>query len=102
MQETRVELKSVHELMSEVEDISIKINELPDVIQLLIESNKLDERDWTTNDEYDFIVQRGRIYNVLTLVQRILWEVNDEFNALSIRKAQEEEATIPTKVKEAI
>lgn len=88
-----VQLKSVHELMSEVEDISIKINELPDVIQLLIANNKLDERDWTKNDEYDFIVNRGQIYNILTLVQRILWEVNDEFNALTIRKAQTETAS---------
>jgi len=85
----KVELKSVFELMGEVEDISIKINELPDVIQLLIENNKLDEKDWTQDDEYDFIIQRGKIYNVLTLVQRILWEVNDEFNALTIRKAQD-------------
>lgn len=85
----RVELKSVHELMEEVEDLAIKINELPDVIQLLIENFKLDERDWTQNDEYDFIVQRGKIYNVLTLVQRILWETNDGFTNLSIRKAQD-------------
>lgn len=88
-----VQLKSVHELMSEVEDISIKINELPDVIQLLIEGYKLDERDWTENEEYDFIVNRGKVYNVLTLVQRILWEVNDEFSNLNIRKAQTETAS---------
>lgn len=102
--EKRPELKSGIEVMCEVEEIIIKINELPDVIQLLIENLKLDEKDWTENEVYDLINRRDMIYNVLTLVQRNIWEVNEGIENICVRKgetiekAQTERATKPTKV----
>lgn len=87
-QEEKPELKSGWEIMSEVEDITIHLNELPQVIQLLIENLKLDELKITKEDEYDLIARRGMIYDVLTLVQRTLYEVNDDISAISLKKAQ--------------
>lgn len=82
------ELKTGFDIMSEVEDAIIHLEELPDVIQLLIENLKLDERNITKDDEYDLINRRGMIYNVLTLVQRTIWETNDSISAITLKKAQ--------------
>jgi len=87
-QEEKPELKSGFEIMSEVEDITIHLNELPQVIQLLIENLKLDELEITKEDEYELIARRVMIYDVLTLVQRTLYEVNDDISAISLKKAQ--------------
>lgn len=99
-----VEFKSGIEVLSEVEDLAIKLYELPDVIALLIESLKLDVTNWTENEVRDLVNRRDMIYNILTLVQRNIWEVNEGIGNICIRKdetiekAQTERATQPTKV----
>ena len=82
------ELKTGFEIMEEVADATIHLLELPDVITLLIENLKLDERNITKDDEYDLINRRGMIYNVLTLAQRTIWEVTDTIDNIKLKKAQ--------------
>lgn len=86
--EKPVEVKTGFEIMSEVEDIAIHLNELPNVIQLLVENLKLDERELTKEEEYDYIHRRYMVYDVLTLVQRTLWEVIDGIDNIKLKKAQ--------------
>ena len=87
-QEEKPEIKTGFEIMSEVEDIIIHLEELPDVIQLLIENFKLDEKEITKSDELDLINRRDMIYSVLTLAQRTIWEVCDGISDIKLKKAQ--------------
>lgn len=82
----QVKLKTVDELMDEVEDISANLKELPDIIELLIERYGLANAELTQNQKYDLVEQHSRIYNTLALIQRILWDTNDDFSKLTARK----------------
>jgi len=88
LEEKKVELRSAIEVMCDVEDAVLKVNELPDVIQLLIENLHLDEKEITPDQQLYIIRRKDMIYNVLTLTQRQLWDMIELIDGISVRKKE--------------
>lgn len=89
MDNTKLQTRTAVEVFSDVEDITIDLMGLSDMLQMLIESTKLDQRDWTQDDEYDFIRSRDRVYNIIDLVSRRLWDMNKAIDNIPLKKAQD-------------
>lgn len=87
------ELKSAFDVMDEVENAILELDELPRLLQLLIDNYHLDNREFTKNEMYDLGIAGHTIYSVLYIVQRSLCDMSDKLNAISIRKDLDQEDT---------
>lgn len=59
------ELKSAFDVMEEVENAILEIDELPRLLQLLIDNYHLDKKELTKSEMYDLGIAGHTIYSVL-------------------------------------
>lgn len=62
--------KETLELINKFDEITMDIELLPSVFQILIDSLNLDQTDLSTEDRIDIGMNAGKIYDVLALAQR--------------------------------
>ncbi len=62
--------KETLQLIDRIDEMSLDIELLPSVFQMLIDSLNLDQADLSTEDRIDIGMNAGKIYDVLTLAQR--------------------------------
>lgn len=87
------QLKSAFDVMDEVEDATLGIDELPRLLELLINNYHLYNREFT-KDEMSALGMAGHtIYSVLYIVQRSLYDMSNKLNAISIKKDLDQEDT---------
>ena len=87
------ELRDVREVFADVENAVVGLEELPRLLQLIIDNYHLDNREFTKNEMYDLGIAGHTIYSVLYIVQRSLYDMSDKLNAISIRKDLDQEDT---------
>ena len=87
------ELKSAFDVMDEVENAILELDELPRLLQLLIDNYHLDKREFTESEMYDLGIAGHTIYSVLYMVQNSLYDMSDKLNAISIKKDLDQEDT---------
>lgn len=75
--------KSGFEVEEEFRQALIDLEALPDVLQMVIRSYKLDSIDYTQADCINLGNAHKEIYSVLSLVQRQLWDISDKVKAIS-------------------
>ena len=85
--------RDVKEVFSEVETAVAGIEELPVLLQLLIERYHLDSNELTKDERLDLSMASGNLYSVLYIVQRSLYDMNDRLNAISIKEYLDQEDT---------
>lgn len=61
-----------------VEEATIGLDELPTLIQLVIESFNLDKKNPTRDERMDVALNMNAIYTVLSIVQRTIIETNSK------------------------
>ena len=62
--------KETLQLIDRIDEMSLDIELLPSVFQVLIESLNLDQANLNRADRIDIGMNAGKIYDVLTLAQR--------------------------------
>lgn len=87
------QLKSAFDVMEEVENAILEIDELPRLLQLLIDNYHLGNKEFTENEMYDLGIAGHTIYSVLYIVQRSLYDMSEKLNAISIKKDLDRENT---------
>ena len=78
--------KTAWEIMDEVEQATIELDQLPTLIQLLIERYKLDQLELTKSEKRDLGEAHKEINDVLTLLQWRLFEMQDKLKAIQTKK----------------
>lgn len=87
------QLKSAFDVMDEVEDATLGIDELPRLLELLINNYHLYNREFTEGEMYALGMAGHTIYSVLYIVQRSLYDMSNKLNAISIKKDLDQEDT---------
>ena len=87
------ELRDVREVFTEVETAVAGLEELPILLQLLIDRYHLDNNERTKTERLDLSMASGTLYSVLYVVQRSLYDMSDKLNAISIKKDLDQEDT---------
>lgn len=87
------ELRDVREVFTEVETAVAGLEELPILLQLLIDRYHLDNNELTKTERLDLSMASGTLYSVLYVVQRSLYDMSDKLNAISIKKDLDQEDT---------
>lgn len=87
------QLKSAFDVMEEVEDATLGIDELPRLLELLIDNYHLYNREFTEGEMSDLGMAGHTIYSVLYIVQRSLYDMRNKLNAISIKKDLDQEDT---------
>ena len=85
------ETRSTTEVFTDVENVTNKLLGIPELIDLIIESFKLDELEWEKWDMWDFMARRDILCKLIYMVLNGVDEVNEGINAIQIRKPIEEE-----------
>ena len=91
------ELRSAIEVFSDVEDAIAGLEEVPGVLQLLVEAYDLDDRDFTEKQVLDLGTHHKEVYAAISIVQRTLWDMSDKLQKISIKKDLDQENTETTK-----
>lgn len=90
--------KTATELFLEVEDATVELEHLPELLQLLIESYKLDKNgDLTKSEIYNLGTSHRIIFATLAIVRDRLWAVNDKLKAIEIQKDLDQGSAATTK-----
>lgn len=87
------EFKSAFDVMEEVENATLEIDELPRLLQLLIDNYHLDNREFTESEMYNLGIAGHTLYSVLDIVQNRLYDMSEKLNAISIKKDLDRENT---------
>lgn len=78
--------KSGYEVEEEFRQALTDLEALPDVLQMLIRSYKLDHTEFTQEDCMNLGTAHKEVYSVISLVQRQLWDISDKVKAISHRE----------------
>lgn len=87
------QLKSAFDVMDEVEDATLGIDELPRLLELLINNYHLYNSEFTEAEMSNLGMAGHTIYSVLYIVQRSLYDMSNKLNAISIKKDLDQEDT---------
>lgn len=87
------QIKRAFDVMKEVENATLEIDKLPDLLQLIIENYHLDHEELTESEMYDLGIAGHTIFSVLYMVQNSLYDMSEKLNAISIKKDLDQEDT---------
>lgn len=93
MNNTAYSLRDVREVFTEVENATAGLDELPRLLQLLIDNYNLDSAELTENEMFDLSMASHNIYSVLYIVQSSLYNMSDKLRSISIKKDLDQEDT---------
>ena len=93
MNNTAYSLREVREVFTEVENATAGLDELPRLLQLLIDNYNLDSTELTENEMFDLGMASHTIYSVLYIVQSSLYNMSDKLRSISIKKDLDQEDT---------
>lgn len=85
------QIKRAFDVMKEVENATLEIDKLPDLLQLIIENYHLDHEELTESEKYDLGIAGNTIFSVLYMVQNSLYDMSEKLNAISIKKDLDQE-----------
>ena len=88
--------KVICEMSNEIEDTLIEVGTLPDLFQVFIENYGIDMRELTEAQRYDLGNAGGKLYNLLTLAQRIIWTLEEKQERIVSRYIKSSESTATT------
>ena len=87
------ELRDVREVFADVENAVAGLEELPRLLQLLIDNYNLDSAELTENERFDLGMASNTLYSVLYIVQSNLYTMSDKLRNISIKKDLDQEDT---------
>lgn len=88
--------KVIWEMGNEIEDTLIEVGTLPDLFQVFIENYGIDMRELSQDQKYDLGNAGGKLYNMLTLAQRIIWALEEKQGDIITRYIKSSESTDTT------
>ena len=87
------ELRDVREVFTDVENAVVGLDELPRLLQLLIDNYNLDSAELTEDERFNLSMANNTIYSVLYVVQNSLYNMSEKLQNISIRKSLDQEDT---------
>ena len=96
MSNTETKAKALWDYMNDVDEALIDVEMLPDIVQVFIENYKLDSLERTDGERYDLGNAGGKIYSLLTLVERTIWTAIEKKEAAYDKYKKSSESTATT------
>ena len=88
--------KIFFDYMHDVDEALIDVEMLPDIVQVFIENYKLDNLERTDGERCDLGDVGGKLYSLLTLVERTIWTAIEKKEAAYDRYKKSSESTATT------
>lgn len=95
--EPKQELRSAIEVFSDVENATVGLEELPHLLQLLVDNYDLDSREFTEKQVLDLGMSHNTLYSTIFIVQHTLWDMSEKLSKISIKKDLDQEDAETTK-----
>lgn len=96
MSNTETKAKALWDYMNDVDEALIDVEMLPDIVQVFIENYKLDSLERTGGERYDLGNAGGKLYSLLTLVERTIWTAIEKKEAAYDKYKKSSESTATT------
>ena len=92
---TKTETKALWDYINDVDDALLDVWALPDIIGVFIDNYELDTTVDSEDKRYNLGNAAGRLYSLLTLVERAIWAAEEKKEAAyeEYRKSSEDTAT---------
>ncbi len=76
---------TIFNMVTEIEESTIELETLPDLIQLYIENYDIDSRELSENQLFDFSHSSEKLYSLLFLIQLTIRKVKETQNDIVSR-----------------
>lgn len=96
MSNTETKAKALWDYVNDVDEALIDVEMLPDIVQVFIENYKLDSLERTDGERYDLGNAGGKLYSLLTLVERTIWTAIEKKEAAYDKYKKSSESTATT------
>jgi len=86
-------MNNITEFYNRIEDSTLQLGLIPDVLQTLIDDLNLEERELTLYQQMELSRSHKKLYSVLTLAQLTIWETLESLDKIYHEEVQKPRET---------